>query len=117
MTHQTERERGKAALIAQREQLIRILGTMTVDLIIQRAALEIILTYPAMALIGLNEHTPRFDQMDAALEGKTDDEVRAAFDALTEVISLIIARLMGKEIAGRLFRQDGARGSLARTSS
>ena len=92
----------KIAFVELREQLVRILGTTTVDLIIERAAVEVIHTYPAMALIGLTGHVVQFAAADAALEGKSDAEVSAAFGALQGVMLLILARLLGKEMTARL---------------
>jgi hypothetical protein len=104
----SERERGKAALVEMREQLSRILGVTAVDMMIERAALEVVHTYPAMSLIRLSEHALEFDAMDAALQAKSDEEVRASFGALSGVIVLIMARLIGKDATARLLPPKGA---------
>lgn len=85
-----------------REQLARILGTAAVDMMIERAALEVVHTYPAMSMIRPGEHALDFEVMDAALEANSDEEVRAAFAALSGVIVLIMARLVGKDATARL---------------
>jgi len=112
MAEATTLEQCKAEFGELREQLVRSLGTTTVDLVIERAAIEIIHTYPAMALIRLDGHAPHFEAMDAALEGTSDGEVSAAFGALRGVILLILARLLGKEMTARIAPTNDVRGYL-----
>ena len=99
-----------ARFLELREQLIRILGAQTVDLLIERAAVEITPTYPEMSLIVVD--AGRFDlrPVEAAMESRSDEQVSAAFEALTGVVLLILARLLGKEVATRLVR-NGASGT------
>jgi hypothetical protein len=92
----------KIAFLQLREQLVRILGVQTVDLIIERGAAEISPTFPAMGLIRFDDFDINLDAVVAALEGTSEAEVRAAFSALNGVILLILARLLGRENALRL---------------
>ncbi|HEX5419133.1 MAG TPA: hypothetical protein VFY39_03970 [Gammaproteobacteria bacterium] len=91
-----------------------ILGAKTVDLIIERAAVEIDGAYPEMRLIRITDDTVDLEQFEAAIETKTDDQIRAAFEALSGVVMLILARLLGKEVATRLVHNDALGGGQAR---
>jgi hypothetical protein len=100
------------AFLRLREQLVRILGVQTVDLIIERGAAEISPAFPAMSLMRFVESEVNLDAVVAALDGKSEPEVRAAFDALNGVILLILARLLGKEVALRMADGEGTRSLL-----
>jgi hypothetical protein len=105
-------ERHRDDFLRLREQLIRSLGVHTVDLIIERGAAEISPTYPSMALIRCNDFEVDFGDVAAAMEGKSEDEIRAAFTALNGVLLLILARLLGKENALRLAEGEQTRSLL-----
>ncbi|MBF6600038.1 MAG: hypothetical protein IVW36_05975 [Dehalococcoidia bacterium] len=97
-----------------RAQLVPILGATTVDLIIERAAVEIDGVYPEMKLLRIADHAIDLEAFEVAMEGKTDAQIRAAFDALSGVVMLILARLLGKEVATRLVHNGGTRGGQPR---
>lgn len=99
----------RAAFLQLREQLVRILGVVMVDLIIERGAAEISPSFPAMGLIRFENSEVDLGAVLAALQGKTEEEVRAAFTALNGVILLILARLLGKENALRLADSETTR--------
>lgn len=101
-----------AAFMQLREQLIRILGVQTVDLIIERGAAEISPTFPAMGMIRFDNLEVDLDPVVAALDGASEAEVRAAFSALNGVILLILARLLGRENALRLADGENTRSLL-----
>lgn len=98
----------EVAFVELREKLIRTLGTQTVDLIIERASVEIAQTYPAMALIRPAKGGDiDFSEMEAALGAESESQIRAQFAALQGVILLVLARLLGKEIVLRLTEGGG----------
>jgi hypothetical protein len=100
------------AFLQLREQLVRILGVQTVDLIIERGAAEISPAFPAMGLLRFEKSEVNLDAVVAALDGKSEPEVRPAFDALNGVILLVLARLLGKENALRMADGEGTRSLL-----
>jgi hypothetical protein len=92
----------RARLLDLQAQLVHILGTKTVHALFDRAVIEIRQTYPEMALLRANDRGLNLEAVEDALEPKSDEYIRSAFEALTGVVLLILARLLGKEVAGRL---------------
>ena len=99
---QDEVNRYETALIELRKSLIRTLGMHSVDLIMRRAVREVSQTYPAMALITYDGDDIAFDGVRKAMNGHRDEEMSAAFSALNGVMLVIVARMLGREIAIRL---------------
>ena len=55
-----------------------------------------------MSLLRWDDEQIQFHALESELETKTDDEINDAFNALSAVMLLIIARLLGRQIALRL---------------
>ena len=85
-----------------RERLIRVLGMPTVDRLIERSAVEIARVHPAAGKVRIEEGEITFEEMRRHLEQASEDDIRNEFTALIGVLLLLVARLLGREIAHRL---------------
>ena len=84
------------------QRLIRALGVETVVVLVNRSLEEVIAVYPGLAAIEHDGDEMKLDGLDEVYEGSPEEEVRAAFSALYAVMLLMLARMLGKEIALRL---------------
>lgn len=89
----------KASFLALREELARVLGIQTVDLLIDRGVAEIGEAYPPIRTISVQAGELRLDSVDEAFRDSTAEETKAALHALTAVMLLIVARLLGRRVA------------------
>lgn len=85
-----------------RERLIRVLGAPTVNRLVDRAVAEISRAHPGISSLRCRDDEVVFDDVRHALSEATDVEIRDTFSALYGVLLLVVARLLGKEIADRL---------------
>ena len=85
-----------------REKLIRILGTPTVNRLIERAAIEIEQPHPAMRHLRCEDDEISFGAVRTAMREDADADPRASYTALNGVLLLLVARLLGRELALRL---------------
>ena len=92
----------ETAFTELRERLIRVLGAPTVTRLIERAVVEISAAHPGIASLRCDDNTVIFDSVRAAFAEAQEDEIRNAFAALNGVLLLIVARLLGNQIAERL---------------
>lgn len=102
MVKQEQLKRYETSLTELRKKLIRTLGLDAVDLVMRRAIFEVSSTYPALSLIRCEDESVFFEGTDKAFANSTDEEAAAAFEALNGVMLLVIARILGREIATRL---------------
>lgn len=93
--HETE-------FVRLRDRLVRILGMPTVDRLIERSCTEIAAPYPAFQCLQTANDALDFQGVRRELANATDDQVRAHYGALNAVLVLLVARLLGREIALRL---------------
>ena len=94
--------RHESNLVELRLKLIKTLGVDAVDVVMRRAIAEVAYSYPALSLITCADENVIFDGTEAAFANGDDDQIDAAFEALNGVMLLIIARILGREIASRL---------------
>lgn len=85
-----------------RAKLIETLGTDTVDLLLERAVKEVQPIYPGFTVHRDDVGSLLLDWHDDPVAEHSDDFVRLAFSALYAALLIILARLLGKEIALRL---------------
>jgi len=85
-----------------RERLVRILGLPTVNRLVERAVAEIARAHPAVAKLRITGDDLDFSEMRIALEQTDGADARGTFNALNGVLLLLVARLLGREIAERL---------------
>ena len=84
------------------ERLVRILGAPTVTRLLERAVTEIRSAHPALGALRSDETIVDFEGVRARLDGQSEAEIRDTFTALNAVLLLLVARLLGREIAQRL---------------
>lgn len=92
----------EASFTRLRERLIRVLGVMTVNRLIDRAVVEIARAHPAIANLRCEDDEVELTEVRAAMASSTPEQIRDAFMALDGVLLLLVARLLGREIAVRL---------------
>jgi hypothetical protein len=85
-----------------RERLIRVLGAPTVDKLVDRAISEIRQVHPAIASLSAARNGTEANDVKQAFANVEPSEIRNAFMALDGVLILLVARLLGREIAERL---------------
>ncbi len=84
------------------ERMVRAIGIHTVNVLMERALWQASQKHPELALIQRTDEGLVFGAFEQAVAGKTEAEVGAAFDDLTADLLLILARLLGREMAERL---------------
>lgn len=84
---------------ALREQLIRTLGMHTVDALVERSLVEARLAHPLLAHLRYDKKEPFLDH--AASDADPND-IAAAFAALNLVMLVVLARVLGRELARHL---------------
>lgn len=92
----------ESSFIELRERLIRVLGAPTVNRLVDRAVAEISLVHPGISSLRCEDERIVLDGVRGAFAAAEEAEVRAAFTALNGVLLLLVARLLGREIAERL---------------
>lgn len=84
------------------ERLVRILGLMTVNRLLERALAEIGRADPAVLKIRVDGECVNFDAFREAAVDATEPEMRERLERLNAVLLLFVARLLGNEVARRL---------------
>lgn len=85
-----------------RHKLVKALGTDTVDVVLERGVREIATSYPAFRLDKTEHDGLQITWQPGALAEHSEETVRAAYSALYAVMLIILARILGREIAVRL---------------
>jgi hypothetical protein len=94
-----------AEFLRLREEMARILGMPTVDMLIDRGATEIRAAHPLVRAISVVAGELNLDSLDLAFSEASFEEAQAAANALTGVMLLILARLLGRRVAHSLAEQ------------
>jgi non-ribosomal peptide synthetase component E (peptide arylation enzyme) len=102
----------EARLVAQRERLVRTLGVHTARVLLDRALWQTAQRHPDVALIHHDESGLSFDALEMSyatrpqeVEGygtRPLEEIEAALTDLSAEMLLILARLLGGEMARRM---------------
>lgn len=87
------------------ERLVRAIGIHTVNVLMERAIWQASQKHPELALIQRTDEGLSYGAFEQAVATQTDEEVAAAFDDLTAELMIILARLLGREMAERLARE------------
>jgi hypothetical protein len=95
----------KQELLSLREDMGRILGLQTVDMLIDRSSTEIRAAHPLMRAISVSAGELSLESLDLAFSEAGVEEAEAAVKALTGVMLLVLARLLGRQVAQSLARQ------------
>lgn len=91
----------QARLTALWEQLVHTLGVHSVNVLLDRAIWQAAQQYPDLAHIQYSDRGLSFD----ALAGRRVDFANEAFDALYHEMVLVLARLLGQDMARRLLEE------------
>jgi hypothetical protein len=84
-----------------RHRLVETLGGDTVDLVLERAVREAAQVYPGFRLTG-PDGARHLEYEPDTLAEHSDEFVRNAYSALYAAMLIILARILGREIAVRL---------------
>ena len=97
-----------------REDLARVLGMQTVDLLIDRGITEIREAYPLLRPVVVSRGVLSVQSLDEAFKDAALPETMAALNALVAVMLLITARLLGPQVAATI-AEGVDKGALLRT--
>ncbi len=92
----------EARLVDLWERMVRTIGIHTVNVLFDRAVWEASQQHPELALIEHDDNGLVFEALNRSFADKPEGEIAAAFNDLTSELLLILARLLGKEMAQRL---------------
>ena len=82
-----------------------ILGMPTVDMLIDRSVTEIRAAHPVVRQISVDGGELNIDSLNQAFGESTTEEAQVAINALTAVMLLVLARLLGRRVAQSLAEQ------------
>lgn len=99
------------------ERMVRTIGIHTVNVLLDRAIWEVSQQHPELALIEHNDNGLSFEALSKSLAAKSEGEIAAAFGDLNTELMLILARLLGKEMAQRLEEELQARAGMERRAA
>jgi hypothetical protein len=88
-------------LVSLWERLVTTLGIHTVRVLLDRAIWQTAQRHPEIALIH-HDSGLSFDALEKSYATRPDEEIEAAFTDLVAEMLLILARLLGREMAQRL---------------
>ena len=88
-------------LVALCERLATTLGIHTVRVLLDRAIWQTAQRHPDLALIQHDDAGLSFDALETSYATRPPEEIEAAFADLSAELLLILARLLGREMAER----------------
>lgn len=103
----------EARLMPLRERMVRSLGIHTVNVLLERAIWETSRRHPALALLQRTDDGVSFDALEKRYADAPQEDIDRAFNDLYSEMLLILARLLGKEMAQRLAQEFEAQQALA----
>ena len=89
----------EARLVALWERLATTLGSPTVRVLLDRAIWQTVQRHPDLALIRHDDAGLTFETLETIYATRPREEIEAAFDDLSAELQLILARLLGPEMA------------------
>jgi hypothetical protein len=92
----------EARLVALWDRLVRTLGIHTVRVLLNRALWQTAQRHPDMALLHHDDAGLSFEALEQRYATRPQEEIDAAFNDLSAELLLILARLLGGEVAQRL---------------
>ncbi len=84
------------------ERMVRTIGIHSVNVLMDRAIFDASQKHPELALIDSSDTGLSFEVLNATHTNWAEAEAAAAFDDLNAELMLILARLLGKEMAQRM---------------
>ena len=91
------------------ERMVRAIGIHTVSVLMERAIWEASQKHPELALIRHSDQGLSFGGLEQAYAGRPEGEIAEAFNDLSSELLLILARILGREMAERLAAELRAR--------
>lgn len=104
-------------LLDLRERMIRTIGIHTVNVLMERAIWEASQKHPELALIERTDETLSFTRLEQVYAGRPEQEISEAFEDLNAELLLILARLLGREMAQRLAEELKVRAAQERVAA
>ncbi len=95
----------QARLMDLWERMVRAIGIHSVNVLMERAIWEASQTYPELALIERGDESLSLEPLEESYAAKSEEEVAEAINALTSALLLILARLLGRDMAQRLVEE------------
>jgi hypothetical protein len=95
-------ERSEERLVSLWERAVTTLGIHTVHVLLDRAIWQTAQRHPDIALIHHDDSGLSFDALEESYATRPQEEIAAAFDDLCAEMLLLLARLLGREMAQRL---------------
>src|SRR2546423_9723475 len=92
----------EARLVTLRERLVRTLGIHTARVLLDRALWQAAQRHPDLALIHHDEAGLCFETLEMRYAIRPQEEIEAAVTDLSAEMLLILARLLGGEMAQRM---------------
>jgi hypothetical protein len=86
-------------LVSLWERLVTMLGIHTVRVLLARALWQTAQRHPDIALLQHDDGHLTFDALETRYATRPHEEIEAAFDDLSAELWLILARLLGREMA------------------
>ena len=96
-------------LVSLWEKLVTTLGIHTVRVLLDRAIWQTAQRHPEIALIH-HDSGLSFDALEKSYATRPEEEIEAAFTDLVAEMLLILARLLGREMAQRLAEDLAVKG-------
>jgi len=87
------------------ERMVRAIGIHTVNVLMERAIWQASQKHPELALIERTDEGLSFGAFEQAAGNLSADKLAEAFEDLSSELMLILTRLLGREMAGRLARE------------
>jgi len=102
---QTDLLAAEARLVDLWDKMVRTIGIHTVNILMERAIWEASSKHPELRLIEYGDNGLGFDALNKAYAGRSMREVDEAFSDLASELLLILARLLGREMAQRMSQE------------
>jgi hypothetical protein len=96
-------------LLALQERLVTALGVHTARVLLDRALWQTAQRHPDLALLHHDEASLSFEALEQRYATRPQDEIEGAFNDLCAEMLLLLARLLGQEMAQRLARTSRSR--------
>ncbi len=87
------------------ERMVRAIGIHTVNVLIERAIWQASQKHPELALIARTDEGLSYEAFERAVADQPEEQIAAAFEDLSSELMLILARLLGREMAERLAQE------------
>ena len=101
--------RHEERLLALQERLVTSLGVHTARVLLDRALWQTAQRHPDLALLHHDEAGLSFEALEQSYATRPRDEIEGAFNDLCAEMLLLLARLLGQEMAQRLARTSRSR--------